>query len=134
MNSRERFITTINGGEPDRPPVFANFTPKVAEKMSIYLGLPYEEPLDSLLSTRISHTNLLLHLGNDAVGTASIAPKNTPTINNVDGTITNEYGMIFKPKGLYNEFYKYPLEYAETEADIENYKFGSNFDTNLVHF
>ncbi len=127
MNSRERFITTINGGEPDRPPVFATFTPQVAEKMSKYLGLPYEEPLDSLLSTRISHTNLLLHLGNDAVGTASIAPENTPTINNADGTITNEYGMIFKPKGLYNEFYKYPLEHAESEADIENYKFPDPF-------
>ncbi len=127
MTSRERFITTINGGEPDRPPVFATFTPQVAEKMSKHLSLPYEEPLDSLLSTRISHTNLLLHLGNDAVGTASIAPDNAPTITNADGTLTNEYGMIFKPMGLYNEFYKYPLEHAESESDIDNYKFPDPF-------
>ena len=127
MNSRERFITTINGGEPDRPPVFANFTPQVAEKMSKYLGLPYEKPLDSVLSTRISHTNLLLHLGNDAVGTASIAPKNTPTIVNADGTMVNEYGMEFEPRGLYNEFLRYPLEHAETESDIDNYKFPDPF-------
>ncbi len=127
MNSRERFITTINGGEPDRPPVFANFTPQVAEKMSKYLGLPYEKPLDSMLSTRISHTKLLLHLGNDAVGTAAIAPKNAPTIVHPDGSMTNEYGMEFIPKGLYNEFSKYPLEFAETEEDIENYKFPDPF-------
>ncbi len=123
MDSRERFITTINGGEPDRPPVFANFTPQVAQKMSEYLGLPYEEPLDSLLSTRISHTELLLHLGNDAVGTASVAPHNAPTITNPDGTLTNEYGMIFKPMGIYNEFYDYPLKNTLTEEDIENYPF-----------
>ena len=127
MNSRERFITTINGGEPDRPPVFANFTPQVAEKMSKHLGLPYEEPLDSMLSTRISHTDLLMHLGNDAVGTASIAPHNAPTVNNADGTMTNEYGMVFKPMGLYNEFYKFPLDYADSEADIDNYKFPDPF-------
>ena len=127
MNSRERFITTIMGGEPDRPPVFANFTPQVAEKMSKHLGLPYEKPLDSVLSTRISHTDLLLHLGNDAVGTASIAPKNSPTIVNPDGTMINEYGMEFEPRGLYNEFLNYPLEYADSEADIDNYKFPDPF-------
>ncbi len=127
MNSRERFLTTINGGEPDRPPVFANFTPQVAEKMSKHLGLAYEPPLDSMLSTRISHTKLLLHLGNDAVGTASVAPHDKPTVTNDDGTLTNEYGMVFKPMGLYNEFYKFPLENAETEEDIDNFPFPDPF-------
>lgn len=127
MNSRERFITTIMGGEPDRPPVFANFTPQVAAKMSKHMGMPYEEPLDSVLSTRISHTNLLLKLGNDAVGTASIAPKNAPTIVRPDGTMINEYGMEFEPKGLYNEFLKYPLEHADSEADVDNYKLPDPF-------
>ncbi len=121
MNSRERFITTINRGVPDRPPLFASLTPQVAEKMSEYLGLPYEEPMDSLLSTRISHTNLLLYLGNDAVGTASISPESSPTVTNPDGTITNEYGMVFKPKGLYNEFYQFPLSHAENITDVDNY-------------
>jgi uroporphyrinogen decarboxylase len=127
MTSRERFITTINRGEPDRPPLFANFTPQVAKKMSKHLGLTYEEPLDSLLSTRISHTGLLLHLGNDVVGTASIAPENALSVTDPDGIITNEWGMTFKPLGLYNEFYSFPLSQAETESDIENYKFPDPF-------
>jgi hypothetical protein len=55
------------------------------------------------------------------VGTASVAPKDFPTKTNDDGTLTDEYGMIFKPMGLYNEFYKYPLENAESEEDIDNY-------------
>lgn len=127
MTSRERFITTINGGEPDRPPVFANFTPQVAKKMSEHLGLPYEEPLDSMLSTRISHTNLLNHLGNDAVGTAGIAPTSSPTIHNPDGTIVNEYGMVFKEVGLYTEFLDFPLKNAESIEDIDNYKMPDPF-------
>lgn len=127
MNSRERFLTTINGKEPDRPPLFATLIPQVAQSLAEYLGVPYEEPLDSLLSTRISHTDLLIHLGNDAVGTAAIAPKDYPSRKNSDGTITNEYGMVFKPMGLYNEFFKYPLAHAETIEDIEQYSFPNPF-------
>lgn len=127
MNSRERFLRTIKKQNPDRPAVFATFTPQVAEKMSKRLGVGYEEPLDSLLSTRISHTELLLKLGNDAIGVAACAPKNAPTTTDENGIITNEWGMIFKSNGLYNEFEHYPLDHAETVEDIENYKFPDPF-------
>jgi len=123
MNSRERFLQTINGKIPDHPPVFATLTPQVAKKMSAYLHLPYEEPLDSMLSTRGSHMGLLTELGNDAVGIVSCAPDNFPTITLENGLIENEWGMVFKPLGLYNEFYFYPLAKAVTKADIENYRF-----------
>jgi len=79
MNSRERFLQTINRKEPDRPPIFATFTSQVAKKMSTFLNLPFEEPLDSMLSTRASHMDLLVNLGNDAVGIATCAPDNFPT-------------------------------------------------------
>ncbi len=68
MTSRERLISAINGRIPDRPPVFATLTPQVAKKMAQAVNLPYEKPIDSLLSTRISHRELLMHLGNDCVG------------------------------------------------------------------
>ncbi len=123
MNSRERFLKTINREMPDRSPIFANFTPQVAEKMSKHLNVPYEEPLDSMLSTRASHMDLLVKMGNDAVGITYCAPYNYPTKTLESGLIQNEWGMIFKETGLYNEFYEYPLAHAETAADIENYKF-----------
>jgi uroporphyrinogen decarboxylase len=127
MNSRERFIRTIFRNKPDRPAVFATFTPQVAKRMSKRLGVKYEEPLDSLLSTRISHMELLLKLGNDAVGIAACAPKDTPTVTGEDGIITNEWGMRFINKGLYNEFIEYPLAHAETVDDIDNYPFPDPF-------
>ncbi len=123
MNSRERFLQTLNRKVPDRAPVFANFTPQVAQKMSKYLQVPYEEPLDSMLSTRASHMDLLVKLGNDAVGIACCAPDNFPTKTLQNGLIENEWGMIFKPMGLYNEFHIYPLAGAETVGDIEKHTF-----------
>jgi uroporphyrinogen decarboxylase len=125
MNARERFLTTINSGIPDRPPLFATFTPQVAKKMSAEINLPYEEPLDSLLSTRISHMNLLTTLGNDAVGIAACVPDSHTTIVDVNGIISNEWGMRFKNIGLYNEFIEYPLSGAVSAADIEDYPFPS---------
>ncbi|MEN8248859.1 MAG: uroporphyrinogen decarboxylase family protein [Bacteroidota bacterium] len=123
MNRRERFLKTINGEVPDRPPIFANFTPQAAKKMSDHLGMPYEEPLDSLLSSRISHTKVLLELGNDAVGIAACAPTNNPTESLGNNILRNEWGMVFKDVGLYNEFWEFPLANAETVEDIENYQF-----------
>ena len=123
MKARERFLRTINRQGADRPALFATFTPQAAEKMSAHLGLLYELPLDSLLSTRISHTNLLLALGNDAVGIAACAPADRPTVTGENGIITNEWGMTFVNKGLYNEFQGFPLAHATDKASIDDYPF-----------
>lgn len=123
MNSRERFLKALNRECPDRPPVFATLTPQVAKSLSAYMGLSYEEPVDSLLSTRISHTRLLLNMGNDGVGIAAQAPYDKPTITRKDGMLVNEWGMVFKDAGLYNEFAEFPLENACIAEDIESYPF-----------
>ncbi len=127
MNSKTRFLKTINREIPDRPPLFATLTPQVAQKMSEYFNLPFEEPLDSMLSTRASHMDLLVELGNDAVGIATCAPYNFPTKTLANGLIENEWGMVFKPMGLYNEFHIYPLANAATKEDIESYAFPDIF-------
>lgn len=123
MTSRERVLNAVNFIEPDRAPVFATLTPQAAQKLSDFLQRPYEEPLDSLLSTRISHTQLLLDVGNDAVGIAACAPHDFPTRTLEDGILENEWGMQFVNVGLYNEFHSYPLAHAETVADIRQHRF-----------
>jgi uroporphyrinogen decarboxylase len=114
MNKRERFLKTINREIPDRPPLYVSLTPQAAKKLSIYMNLPYEEPLDSMLSTRASHMDLLATMGADAVGIAACAPDDSPTQTLHGGLIKNEWGMIFKPTDLYNEFYEFLLAHAET--------------------
>jgi len=123
MTPKERTLKAINGQKVDRPPVFATVSPQVAHKLSAHLGVPYEDALDSLLSTRISHMDLLTGMGNDCVGISACAPKNHPTREREDGLIVNEWGMVFKETGLYSEFAEFPLEHAATEAEISNYPF-----------
>ena len=127
MNSREIFLQTINRQKPSRLPLFASLTPQVAELLSKHFNLPFETPIDSLLSTRISHMDLLTYMGVDAVGIAANAPKNHPTKTLANGLIINEWGMAFKNAGLYNEFAEFPLAHAETVTDIEKYPFPDPF-------
>jgi len=126
MNSKERFQKAINREIPDRPPLYVSVTPQVAQKLSVQTGHSYEEPLDSMLSTRASHMDLMADLGADAVGITVCASANSPT-DNMGGLMKNEWGMVFKDTGQYNEFYEFPLAYAETEKDICNYSFPDPF-------
>ena len=123
MNQRERFLTTINRGIPDRPPIVETLTAQTAKKLSDAIGVPYEEPYDSLLSTRMSHMDLLTTLGNDAIGVAACAQHDRPTRKTANGFIENEWGMVFKDIGLYSEFIEFPLAHAETKTHIEEYDF-----------
>ncbi len=59
MNSKERFQKTIYGENPDRAPLYVSVTPQVAQQLCNTLDEPYEEPLDSMLSTRASHMDLM---------------------------------------------------------------------------
>ncbi len=127
MNSRERFLKTINRKVPDRPPLYVSLTPQVAKRLSDHYQFPYEEPLDSMLSTRASHMDLLVAMGVDAVGIAACAPKGCPTITLENGLIKNEWGMVFIDTGLYNEFHEFPLAHAQTAKDIEAFEFPDPF-------
>ncbi len=127
MTSKERVLKAINHIPTDRPPIFATLTPQAAKKLSTAYNLPYEEPLDSMLSTRISHMDLLTYMGNDCVGIAGCSPKNFPTREIKDKILLNEWGMKFVDVGIYFEFYEYPLAHATTVEDIKNYKFPDPF-------
>ncbi len=127
MTSRERVLKAINFIQPDRPPIFATLTPQAAQKLSEALGIEYEPPYDSMLSTRISHPRLLTTLGNDCVGIAACAPKRFPTRTLQTGLLLNEWGMKFVDAGLYYEFAEFPLSCAKTTKDIYDYSFPDPF-------
>ena len=136
MNSKERTLAAICHRQPDRPPLYVSLTPKVAEKLCLILGVPYEEPVDAMESARISHMDLLTRMGVDIVAVAPGVPYNSPTITLEDGRMRNEWGMVFRNVGLYSEFAEYPLAHAETEKDILDYRFPEaeapgRFDTSV---
>ncbi|MGC8777740.1 MAG: uroporphyrinogen decarboxylase family protein [Candidatus Caldatribacteriaceae bacterium] len=120
MTPRERFLKAIHFEEGDRVPTFTTLTPQVAEKFAAILHLPLELE-DSFLSTRISHTQILLHLGNDAVGIGPGRGKNGETRFQSDGTLIDEFGLVYQSVGFYDEVIKRPLAHAETPEDVLHY-------------
>jgi uroporphyrinogen decarboxylase len=118
MKPKERFLCAVNRKVPDRVPVFANLTPQVARALGESMRLPCE-PEDSFLSTRISHTEILLELGNDAVG---IGPcREVPTRRLQDGRVTDEWGIIYDRVGLYDEAVNRPLASVDTVDEVNDY-------------
>ena len=122
MNSRERFLKTINGEKADRVPIVANLTIQVAEKLAKELNLEVEF-IASPLATRISHRSILLNLGNDAVIIASTNTKSKPTIKLPNGNVKDEWGIEYENIGLYSEAVVRPLSSCENVSDIEKYDF-----------
>lgn len=121
MNHKERFLAAVNLKEPDCVPIFANLTPQVAEKLGKKMGLPYEAE-DSFLSTRISHTEILLALGNDAVGIGACRDLATPTVSIGDGRLKDEFNIIYEKFGFYDEAVLRPLANVETIKDLDAYQ------------
>jgi uroporphyrinogen decarboxylase len=95
----------------------------MALKLGDALGLPYEEPVDAMESARISHMDLLTKMGVDIIAVAPTVAAASPTLTLPDGTIRNEWGMVFRSMGIYSEFAGYPLAHAQTVNDILNYPF-----------
>lgn len=122
MTPKQRVLTTLRKQEPDRVPIFANLTPQVAEKLGKQLNLLYG-PEDSFLSTRTSHTEILVELGNDAVGIGAGRAADAPSVVLPDGRIRDEWGIIYSPIGLYSEAVERPLADIEDVSDLDNYRF-----------
>jgi len=133
MNSRERFITTINGEISDRVPVVANLTEQLAAKLAQELDCDIQME-DSFLATRISHRDILLKLGNDAVLVAATRGRLKPTIKLANGNVQDEWGLEYKVVGLYSEAVVRPLSKCETIEDLEKYSFPDPLDEGRWEF
>ncbi len=124
MNSKERVIKALKHEEPDQVPIFATLTPQVAEKLSQKLGTPADLK-DAFLSDRVSHTEILLELGNDAIGISPGRSKGSPTVDLGNGQRRDEWGLVYKKIGPYYEPVERPLAGVESVKDISNYNFPS---------
>ncbi|MBC7959310.1 MAG: hypothetical protein H7X94_05545, partial [Vallitaleaceae bacterium] len=122
MNSRERMITALNFEEPDRVPIVANLTPQVAERLGKVMNLPYEAE-DSILSTRVSHTEILLELGNDAVLIGACRAKGHPTVTLENGNTKDEWSFEYGNFGIYSDIVGRPLKDVTSIEELNQYPF-----------
>jgi uroporphyrinogen decarboxylase len=122
MTSKERVTKTLNFETPDRVPVIANLTPQVAERLGKVMNLPYQAE-DSFLSTRVSHTEILLELGNDAVVIGACRAKNKPTVILENGHLNDEWNLEYGNVGIYMDAVKRPLSEITSIEELNQYDF-----------
>jgi len=122
MTPRERIIKTLNFEIPDRVPIIANLTPQVAKRLGEVLNLPYEAE-DSFLSTRISHTEILVELGNDAVLIGACRSKDRPTILLENGHLKDEWDLEYGNVGIYMDAVVRPLSHVTSIEELNAYNF-----------
>jgi uroporphyrinogen decarboxylase len=141
MTSRERVLTAVAHQQPDRVPVFANISRSHAQvlagelrsELSMQLdartGNP-DEPLPCFVADRVSYTEILLALGNDAVavGPGRRPPKPASRQSKAAGGVpdkyidlTDEWGLTSRKVGYHIEIIGRPLTEAATIDHIESW-------------
>lgn len=112
-------MAVLANKKPDRVPILANMTIQVAEKFAPLLNKEVQF-IDSFLATRISHRDILLELGNDAV---IIAPtREEPTTMLQNGNSIDEWNLVYQKCGFYGEVVKRPLSGCKTVDDLNKYR------------
>lgn len=63
MISRDRVLMSLNHEEPDRVPVYAEYTPEARRRLFGHLGIPDERPTDIALAEAMDHDLLTFQVG-----------------------------------------------------------------------
>lgn len=131
MNSKERTLAALRGQEPDRVPMYVTVVAELAERLAEATGIP-PNPQDAYLTNRISHAEILTHLGNDMVGIGSTAPPCCPTKTRSDGFRVDEWGFVYRPVphtyGVYYEIVERPLRGIASAGELARYRFPDPYE------
>jgi uroporphyrinogen decarboxylase len=125
MNSRERVLAAFGHKKPDRVPFQFDMCRSLIEHFSKKYGIAPDYTLSYYedLSYRISANELRTKMGSDCVVVGGEVASDFKPETVKDTITTNEFGMHMMPTSLYVEVVKCPLENAESNADIEAYRF-----------
>jgi len=127
MNSRERVLTAFKRlpGEPDRVPIQFDLCRSLADYFGKALNIPvyYTDNLYEDVTYRISANELRIAMGSDVVITGASVSDDFKIETDADGTWLNEYRMRMRQGDIYVEVVDYPLARAETQEDINAYRF-----------
>lgn len=131
MKPRERVLKALKQmpGLPDRVPLQFELCRQLADHFGKEMGIPvnYTENLYEDVTYRISANELRVAMGSDVVVTGASVSDQYRIIKDEKGCWLNEYGMKMRQGDIYVEVVDYPLAYAETKQDIDNFKFPDPF-------
>ena len=95
MTSKKRVLNALRHIKPDRTPIYNAFTPQIEEQLCLYY--------------RCSADNLDEIIGNDVKRVSFNSPRGFQKTVYSDGSFTDEWGIIYKRVGFYDEMISHPL-------------------------
>jgi len=112
MNSKERVLTALNHEEPDRVPLYVEYTPEAQQRVFDHLKIPEERRDSPTLAKLMGHDLLTFQVG----PVTSFHFKN-------DSEYEDEWGIRWKwitnpAGGRYTEIIKHPLANCTDPKDI----------------
>ena len=132
MNSRERVMRAwkIEAGMPDRIPIQFDLCRSLQDHFAKELGVPsrYTNNIFEDVTYRVSGNEVKLALGSELVIVGASESATFVKEINADGTWYNEYHQKLKQGDLYVETVEFPLEDAETKADIDAFEWPNPHD------
>ena len=118
-------LASVAHQQPDRVPVFANISRSHALQLAKELGPEYPAaPLPCFVADRVSYTEILLALGNDAVavGPGRRPPKAAAGAPDRYTDLTDEWGLTSRKVGHHSEIVGRPLTEVATIEDIKSWQ------------
>jgi uroporphyrinogen decarboxylase len=127
MNARERVLTAFGRlpGKPDRIPLQFDLCRQLSDHFGKTLDIPvhYTDNFYEDVTYRISANELRTAMGSDVVITGASVADGYKIEPDAEGHWFNEYRMKMRQGDIYVEVVGYPLEHAQTKADISSYTF-----------
>lgn len=120
MQSRQRFLRALDHQPTDRVPIYVSVTPQIARELAKNLGV-HTEPVLCRMSARLSHSEVLTLLGNDAIAVRPTWPASVQQ-RWKKGILVDDFGFSFRPIGPYTEIVDRPLATANTREDVERFQ------------
>jgi uroporphyrinogen decarboxylase len=125
MNSKERVLTALRRGVPDRVPLQFDLCRSLTDAFGEKLTIPvhYTTSYFEDLTYRISANELRVAMGSDCVVVGGSLPSGYahPTTN--DGCIINEFGLKMRQGPLYMEVIEAPLADVTSGQTVNEFPF-----------
>ena len=125
MNSKERVLTALKRGTPDRVPLQFDLCRPLLESFSKKYNIPvhYTVSYYEDLMYRISGNELRLAMGSDCVVVGAGLPAGYRHQQTEDGCIVNEFGMKMRQGPLYMDVVEAPLAHVTSADEVRQFHF-----------
>ena len=126
MNSKQRVLTALTRhGLPDRVPLQFDLSRALADQFSARAGIPthYTTAYYEDVTYRLSNNDLRVAMGSDCVIVGAGLPRDYQHPVDVNGHVTNEFGMKMRPGPIYMDVIAHPFASVTEPQQVHDFPF-----------